>query len=588
VTLWTKAVNTLRVNLSDTWTDCPDRERANWIGDATIDLGQTPYVFDARGELTTRESILDVMRWQRPDQTIFAPVPEGASSMGELPMQILATVGKYGVLRYYQNNGDIAFLQQSYPAIKSYLLNVWQTNSQGLVVHRDGNWNWYDWGNNIDQSLLDNTWYLFAVEAAAQIAALVGRSADVPAFTSRAQGIRNQFNATFWNGSAYRSSGYSGGTDERGNAMAVLAGLADSSKTAALRNVLTANQNASPYMEKYVLEALFALGYPDDALNRMRSRYSAMISASPSTLWETFPAGGTFNHGWSGGPLMMMAEKTIGLTLTSPGFTTFDVQPALGTTLTRASLDVPSRHGLIRIAISRNGSNKKLSVRVPPGATGRAIQPSGGTLSGAILSIEGGATATLDETVVPAEINVLDGNATLQSAISGTGAIAKTGVGTLNIGASGTLAAGAFSVSQGEVVVSSGGQLAVSGSLTNNGTLLLTGNAQLNVSGTFVNTGVLDIINWNGALPAGFVNTGIILDRSAVKVQSCEVNGADFTLTIMGYAGHGYQLEWTSDLNVSAWTDIGPSKIGEGGLLVFTHTNGVVASRSFYRVRVSP
>jgi hypothetical protein len=565
---------------------------------------------------------------------MFAPAP---ANYKELPVQVLAAVGEYGVLRYYRNTGDVALLQQCYPAIKSYLLNVWQTNSQGLVIHRVGQWDWEDWGDNIDPPLLDNTWYLLALDAAAEIAPLVGQPSDAALYSSRAQGIRNQYNASFWTGAGYRSSTYTGETDERGNAMAVLAGLTSPSQAAALRIVLINDQNCSPYMEKYVLEALFRLGYPDDALARMRSRYSAMISNSTNTLWELFPATGGFNHGWSSGPLGLLDEDVAGITATSPGFATFDVRPVLGTTLSRADAAVPSPYGLISISAARDAVDYRLSVRVPPGSSGHAFQPiSGGLLSGAALSIDGGATAVMDDTASPSEINVTGGNATLATNIQSTGALDKTGSGNLYIGASSSLSVGAFEVVTGQTIVSVGGQLTaangggqggdgritvwpgavladeggtitcdslyvlgtfeggsggaltVGGSVTNQGTLRLLGDAQLNIGGAFINNGVLDIMNWDGVLPPGFANQGVLLDRSAIKVESCAVEGRDFHMTVMGYAGHSYQLQYSDSLRPAAWANLGPPQAGTETFLVFTHTNGIAASQRFYRVAANP
>ncbi len=587
VTLWNKAVNTLGVNMMDTWSDCPDRERGNWIGDAVVDLSQTPYVFDSRAELTTRKSILDVIRWQRADSTMYSPVPASNWNV-ELPLQILATLGKYGVLRYFENTGDTPFLTKIYPAMRDYLLNVWQMDVQGLVIHRAGGWDWADWGGNIDTALLDNAWYLIACETAAEIAPLAGETeADIAAFTSRAQGIRSRYNSTFWNGSAYRSPGYSGDTDDRGNAMAVLAGLTDASQTTALRSVLTSQHHASPYMEKYVLEALFSLGHPDDALNRMRSRYSAMISSSASTLWELFPAGGTYNHAWSGGPLTLLAENVVGIIPTSPGFATFDVKPSLGTTLTHADLDVPSRHGLIRIGLSRNGANHQVSVRVPAASTGRLILPAGGALAAATLTVTGGATATLDETVSPAEINLSDGSARLDSAVTSSSPISKTGNGTLDLGASSLTTTG-LNIAQGTVSIGTGGGLNVSGNASNAGTLRLTGDASFSVSGAFTHTGVLDIMTWNETLPANFVNSGVVLDRSAVKLEAFSMNGRNFSLTIIGYEGHIYQLQRSDSLSPSNWADLGAAQSGQGANLVFNHNNQPNSIRGFYRVKVAP
>ena len=625
-TLWDKAANTLGVNMQDAWGE--SRERANWIGDTSLILGQVPYAYDPLAELISRKCLLELIHWQRADQTLFAPAP---ANYKELPVQVLAAVGEYGVMRYYRNTGDVALLQQCYPAIKSYLLNVWQTNSTtGLVIHRDGQWDWEDWGDNIDEPLLDNTWYLLALDAAAEMAPLVGQPGDAASYLSRAQGIRNQFNASFWTGFAYRSPTNTTFVDERGNAMAVLAGLTSPSQAAMLRSALITNQNCSPYMEKYVLEALLKLGFPDDALARMRSRYSAMVSNSVSTLWELFPATGGFNHGWSSGPLGLLDEDVAGITPTSPGCATFDVNPALGSTLSRADVNVPSPYGIISISAARDGVDYRLSVRVPPGASGRAFQPAaGGLLSGAVLSIDGSATAVMDDTASPSEISVENGNATLATNVAGLAPLDKTGSGTLYIGASSSLSVGGFDTVAGQTIVSSGGKLAatngtgqitvefgatlvnaggsitcgslnvlgtfqasagggltVGGAITNVGTLRLIGNAQMTFGSAFVNNGLLDIMSWNGTLPPGFVNNGSVLDRSAVKVDSSAVVGRDFHAAIMGYTGHTYQLQYASTLHPVSWTNSGAPQVGNQVPLVFVQTNAVSFSQGFYRVAV--
>ncbi len=609
-TLWNKAANTLGVNMMDTWGD-PNRERANWIGDTSLILGQTPYAYDPLSELISRKCLLDLVHWQRADNTMFAPAP---ANYKELPVQVLAAIGNYGVWRYYRDTGDAALLDQCYPAIKSYLLNVWQTNSQGLVIHRTGQWDWEDWGDNIDAPLLDNTWYLLALDAAAQMAPLVGHPLDAASFLNRAQGIRNQYNNSFWTASGYRSSTYTGETDERGNAMAVLAGLTSPSQAAALRNVLDTQQHCSPYMEKYVLEALFTLGFPDDALARMRSRYSDMVNNSVTTLWELFPATGGFNHGWSGGPLTLLDEDVAGITPTSPGFATFEVRPVLGTTLTRADANIPSPYGLISISAASDAGDYRLSVRVPPGSSGRAFQPnSAGLLSGAALSIDGGATGVMDDIASPSEINIADGNATLITNVTSTGILNKTGTGNFYIGPSSLLSVEAFNVVTGQTIVSAGGQLiagvgsdgyitvasgatlanqggsiTVDGNVTNQGTLLLLGNARLNISGTLNNEGLLDIMTWNGTLPAGFVNNGTLLDRNAIRILSSTVEGGNFSLTIMGYAGHRYQLQTSYGPPSASWSNLGTIQMGNQAPLVFTDTNALSASQKFYRVSVDP
>jgi hypothetical protein len=399
-----------------------------------------------------------------------------------------------------------------------------------------------------------------------------------------------------------------------------------------LRSTLITNQNCSPYMEKYVLEALFKLGFPDDALARMRSRYSAMVSNSVSTLWELFPATGGFNHGWSSGSLGLLDEDVAGIIPTTPAFATFDVQPALGTTLTRADANIPSPNGVISISVARDYEDYRLSVRVPPDSSGRSFQPiSGGLLSGAVLSIAGGATAVMDDIAVPSAVDVTGGDATLVTNLENTSILDKTGTGNFFIGASSMLSVGSFEVLGGQAIVSVGGQLTatnggsqshitvwpgaalvneggsvtcgylnvlgtfqessggtvmVDGAVTNQGTLRLLGSAQLKAGGAFINNGILDIMTWTGALPSGFVNNGSILDRTAIKVDSSGAVGGDFDLTIMGYTGHSYQLQYANSLDPVSWTNLGAPQPGNQASLVFVHTNAVSAGHGFYRIAV--
>ena len=67
----------------------------------------------------------------------------------------------------------------------------------------------------------------------------------------------------------------------------------------------------------------------------------------------------------------------------------------------------------------------------------------------------------------------------------------------------------------GNVTIETGGTLTpagtIIGDLTNHGTVRIRGNQILSVSGTFTNYGTLDLGDWIGALPAGFVNHGTVV-----------------------------------------------------------------------------
>jgi alpha-L-rhamnosidase len=388
--LWKEAARTLYVTMRDTYMDCPDRERAQWWGDAVNELGEAPYVFEPRkSALLTRKAIYELVRWQRPDSTLYSPVPSGlripeiiapidGSWDQELPLQMLASVGKYGFWTYYCNSGDKKTLIDAYPAVKRYL-SVWKLGEDGLVVHRAGGWDWTDWGQDIDTRVVENGWYVLALQGAIEMARLAGADDDIPGYERQIASIRKSFNPLLWNGEAYRSPDYQGATDDRAQAMAVVAGLAAPEYRRPIIEVLQRERHASPYMEKYVLEALMQLDAPDAALDRMTERYAAMLSDDVGTLWELFDpitlegfgdlGRGTYNHAWSGGPLTILSQYVAGVAPTSPAFKTFDVSPNLHR-LNRIDAVTATLYGPIRVN-ARKGAEGTLSVavEVPPGTT---------------------------------------------------------------------------------------------------------------------------------------------------------------------------------------------------------------------------
>jgi hypothetical protein len=120
------------------------------------------------------------------------------------------------------------------------------------------------------------------------------------------------------------------------------------------------------------------------------------------------------------------------------------------------------------------------------------------------------------------------------------------------------------------------------------GTLRLTGSGSITLAdgGTFTNAGTLDIMTWSGTLPAGFVNTGTVLDRSLIRVDSAAVDELDVQVTIQGYIGHNYQLQYCDSLSDGTWQNIGYPVAGANAPITLTHTDGATAQQRFYRVAV--
>lgn len=369
-----KAVRTLYVTMRDTYMDCPDRERSQWWGDEVNELGEAFYATDRRGHQLAYKGILELMGWQRYDGVIFSPCPSG-NWRNELPAQMLASIGYYGFRTYYFYSGDDRFIPKVYDGMKRYLHDVWKTDEDGLVITRHGEWSWGDWGSHIDLDVLLNAWYYLALKAEQEFAQILQKTDDAKMIKGMMDKMEANFNKRFWTGKEYRSPNYRGETDDRGHAMAVLAGLAQPEQYPLIYEVLKKEYHASPYMEKYVGEALFVMGYPEFALQRTRERFAGMVNyPGCTTLWEGWGigkegfGGGSVNHAWSGGTLTLLSQYVAGITPLKPGFKEFQIKPQMGD-LTSAKVTVDTRYGLIKADLQRKGKRIRMSVEVPEGTS---------------------------------------------------------------------------------------------------------------------------------------------------------------------------------------------------------------------------
>ena len=380
--LWEKSLNTMDLNMRDAIQD-PDRERSQWWGDAVTILGEILYTCDANGQKAIQKAISNLVEWQKPDGVLFSPIPAGNWDK-ELPSQMLASIGKYGFWRYFEYTGDTAMVKYFYPHVKRYL-SIWEIAGDGLIKHRDGGWNWNDWGGNIDEKVIENAWYYMALDGAKKMAELLNLPGDQQNYQSQMNAIKLSFNKKLWNGKAYRSPEYKGETDDRGNGLAVVSGLADSTKFDAVKNVLIHEFHAGPYIEKYILEALFVMGYDQLAIERMQSRYAKMISSPITTLWEGWDVGsaefggGSYNHGWSGGPLTLMHEYIAGIAPVDAGYKKYSIMPRMGD-LSSIHCVTPTPKGDIKVDIKKQDETIKMDLIVPENTQATIGIPKAGTV----------------------------------------------------------------------------------------------------------------------------------------------------------------------------------------------------------------
>ncbi len=350
--------------------------------------------------------------------------------------------------------------------------------------------------------------------------------------------------------------------------------------------------------ETVVLDGTLVLG-GNAPINAVQS--SVSISPGATLKLDVAGVGGT-----PGGDTMGAALSKTGADVTLSGGGTLAVTGGgpdvlgLGDTSGRLVHIRLDAGGVIDVqgGILRNGgwqaadwTDNRSTLNVATGAVfdlwdGRAVTV--GALTGG-GRVQNGSNST---SITPFNIGASDGSGTFSGIIGGGTraganriALIKLGEGTQTL--TGTASLASISVLDGAFVLS-GGSLSVSGGVTNSGILRLAGGATLNVSGAFTNNGVLDVMAWGGSLPAGFVNNGTVLDRSAVKIDAVFVQSGVLSVTFTAYADHTYQLQATDSLSAATvWENIGSPIVGTGAPVTMTDSKPVGAKR-FCRIQLDP
>jgi T5SS/PEP-CTERM-associated repeat protein len=145
---------------------------------------------------------------------------------------------------------------------------------------------------------------------------------------------------------------------------------------------------------------------------------------------------------------------------------------------------------------------------------------------------------------------------------------------------------GSVLIDAGGTVLSDCGTLTFTGVVTNNGTMRAINGSVLETYSNLVNNGTIDIINGGVTNFHGtFINHGTILDASSVKISQVTTSGQDFDVQVPSVVGHTYQLQFSTSLTPTNWTNTASPQPGTGGMLTFTDPGGATnLPARFYRV----
>jgi len=413
--LYRLSARTVNLCMEDAFTDCPWRERSQWVGDVQPEALFAYYAF---GDYAlARKAVLEFAGGTTDEGWLPCVFPATRS-------QNLPTWGmRFPVIawEYYLHSGD----REALPALRAGTERqmAWlrrYEDRRGLAVDLPG-WRFVDW-TRLDVNRSDGAvqgWYLEALETAGRLARAAGDRRAGADYTRRARRLRASLARLYWSEARgaflkYRPSSplrppdcpadligqhenflfalLNVGTPAmRRRALHAVAGAAGRflPDLGDYQNAHLAGQQGnyaservvrlgSPFWSYYALLALMEAGKVIEALDYMRIAWGLMLDNEATSCWEKWDRHTSLCHGWSAAPAMILPAYVLGVRPTAPGFRRFEVRPRPGD-LTAARGRVPAPPGDIDVAWERRGEGRlRCEVTVPPGSRAALVPPGRG------------------------------------------------------------------------------------------------------------------------------------------------------------------------------------------------------------------
>lgn len=275
-------------------TDCPQREKNGWTGDAHLSAEQALFHFDMADAYV--KWLDDIVDCQRPSGQIPCIVPTSGwgYSWGSGPTWDAVLFNLPHEL--YRYTGDISYIKRYYPAMARYL-DFLERNTEGYIS-RYGLGDWcppFEAEECPAEVLLTGYFYRMAGQMA-QFAGLLDREEDQTRYQALAQRVRNAFEREFLgkvpDSQTYLSALlYFGLAPDPEETTRRLAALVDAAQGHLLCGIFGA---------KFILNALTENGRFDVAYRIASGRdypsWGYMAEAGEGTLWETWRGRSSRNH----------------------------------------------------------------------------------------------------------------------------------------------------------------------------------------------------------------------------------------------------------------------------------------------------
>lgn len=279
-------------------TDCPQREKNGWTGDAHLAAEMGLYNF--KSQQAYQKWLMDIVDEQRPSGEIPGIVPTAGWGyfFGNGP----AWDSAFMLIPWYlyQYNGDEEILKKLYPNLKRYVEFLkTKANSEHIVSWGLGDWCPSDTKTPVE--ITSTAYYYIDVLTLSKISGLLGQTSDQKEYSALAETIKKAFNKHF-----YQGNGIYGNGSQTSLACAIYQGLAGENMEATVAALVEAVKQKDYHLDcgilgaKYLLHALSDHGHTDIAYRIVNQRtfpgWGYWVIQGATTLWEQWNGTASRNH----------------------------------------------------------------------------------------------------------------------------------------------------------------------------------------------------------------------------------------------------------------------------------------------------
>ncbi|MDD4869615.1 MAG: glycoside hydrolase family 78 protein, partial [Kiritimatiellae bacterium] len=361
-------------------TDCPNREKNGWTGDAHLAAETGLYNFDPLAAYT--QWMRDFKDEQRESGELPGIVPTGGwgYKWGNGP----AWDSAYVLIPWYMYKycGDIRILAEHYENLKRYVDYLTSKAKDGIVTIGLGDW--CPAKTKTPEKVTSTGYYYCDVVIVSKIADILGKKDDAAKYSRLAADIKRAFNREFLD---QRTGQYAGGT-QTALACALYQGLVEPSNHDAVVKNLVENVTAkNDHLDcgilgtKYLLHALTDNDRSDVAYRIVAQTtepsWGNWVKQGATTLWEGWNGSGTHNHIMFGDVSAWFYETLAGIQPdpSVPGFKKIIIKPGVVDDLTWVKASHNSVYGRIASNWKLEGNKLTLNVTIPPNTTATVFVP---------------------------------------------------------------------------------------------------------------------------------------------------------------------------------------------------------------------